>query len=1256
MITLNKNKKMVKVVTLILLQVFLGWNISSAAVSDRSMWQQRGKASVLTTGSSVSGNSLEQENLQKSLFSEFFVPENAGTINELWVPAGMSTKEALSSSKLLIHIRDAHCNYEAQGNIAKIIDNFTKSNGVNLVSIEGGRGEIDYTMLNAFPDYTARHDVTDAFMEAGRLCGAEFANINAAQYHPLFGAENGAVYDSNLANFRETLKYKEDGLKFVSQIKTALDSLKANMYTPELKDLEEKLALYNNHEISFVDYCQYLYNLPAAEPVRSGYKNFALLMEAIKVQELVDFSQIDTEKSALMTQLAKNLSKDELSKMSRATIDFQRGKLSTANYYHLLNQMATDKKIDMAAYKNLKPYIVYLNVYEKINSADLFKEKETLEAEVKRSFFKNVDQARLDKLSKNASILEKLFSVRLTNDDLAYFKNNRTDFTAYEFQSFIKEQAPKFNLTLNVDFSADPLAKYLPKLEAFYDEAKTRDEILAQNTLNQMDAEGSRVGVLVAGGFHTAGMTTYLRSKNIPYMIVTPRILKEDVNNPYLKLISGEAMPVDKFLAKEQLFSMALRVDKASIAGVKKMLAVAPEASGSEVDGWLKTYDPKNDIPTRTGYDRYVLKGGVEVGVANDGTLVIKGTPDQHKTILANVQQVSGTNVVTIGTYALAKTDPAKAGGLKDEFASAGLDAKLVAAKTADVEETTLGTFVAGNKIDDYVTAVKAKILELTKGTEGTDPKLVIDQSDVDAVVLRRGLKLLIEGLPTDLTLAEALDDQHIAVTSGKGVVLISLRHLARLAANHQLGDKDAVMIAAAKIAHELVEAKRIASLGRKAAHAEAVKAIDSKVKFTDPNIQNIVDKHNLAGLDKALDKKTDAAAQAANTNLAVAEDAFLKSGNKNDAVRVTVASISLFKDTDTHAAEAALRRLNPALLSNALSKAADGEFLGITTVEETSVGALLLTAPQEPAVGSLVVNPTINQPITQETVNLLKDRGVSVLVIAPGVIRESVIDRILADGFRAESKEQIERDLATPKLVINAYRELDGFRITVQPVAAKAEEQADNDRGAALMAQEANAAAAAAAQTSKKLKIQVQVPLLYDAGKLDEVSLKALMIGVANVAKASNIYVELVGGTTEQKQEIHTRLQGTDAALRNKIFQEGDAFLASIRFDATSIITSAGSPVASGIIPIEVQPRTPTNKYFRFDAALPLAALVMADPTLTTYREIILSLLRETRGLSDTDVIALRTSLSLRDISVRPMDRFDFNMDALSVKLAVAA
>ena len=81
------------------------------------------------------------------------------------------------NDKLIIHIQDAHCNYEAQTNIAKILENLIKNYSLSLVSVEGADGFIDTSWFKAFPDDEVRKEVATYFMKKGEITGPEFLSI-----------------------------------------------------------------------------------------------------------------------------------------------------------------------------------------------------------------------------------------------------------------------------------------------------------------------------------------------------------------------------------------------------------------------------------------------------------------------------------------------------------------------------------------------------------------------------------------------------------------------------------------------------------------------------------------------------------------------------------------------------------------------------------------------------------------------------------------------------------------------------------------------------------------------------------------------------------------------------------------------------------------------------------------------------------------------------------------------------------------------
>ncbi|MGB2600811.1 MAG: hypothetical protein WBD12_02200, partial [Candidatus Omnitrophota bacterium] len=63
----------------------------------------------------------------------------------------IKTKYSGKNDKVVIHIQDAHCNYEAQSNINRMLDQLTKECRIDIISVEGAEGIVDTTWFRAFP-------------------------------------------------------------------------------------------------------------------------------------------------------------------------------------------------------------------------------------------------------------------------------------------------------------------------------------------------------------------------------------------------------------------------------------------------------------------------------------------------------------------------------------------------------------------------------------------------------------------------------------------------------------------------------------------------------------------------------------------------------------------------------------------------------------------------------------------------------------------------------------------------------------------------------------------------------------------------------------------------------------------------------------------------------------------------------------------------------------------------------------------------
>lgn len=454
-----------------------------------------------------------------------------------------------NSGKLIIHIQDAHCNYEAQTNIAKILENMVKNYNVSLVSVEGADGVIDTTWFKAFPDDEVRKEVADYFMRKGEITGPEFLSITTDYPIKLFGAETRSYYIENLNAFTSSYPLKESTEKYYNQIKTILNRLKNFIYSDELKTLDAKMTDYEAKKIQFNDYIRFLQSMAEAHKINlRQYDNLFKLVSVLIYEKRIDFSVTDKERSALIDELSKAISKDALTELVTQSLSFKVGKISSAEYYGYLKTLALKNEIELAKkYPNLYNYIIYNSIYSKIDNEKLFKDIKELETAIKEKLFQNDDQRTLEKLSRHIDTLIGMVDIKLLNGDFDYYKEHKEEFSHEAFADFIKNKTVQYGLSYEVEAPDEAVSKAIPKLEDFYSIAVKRDKALVDNTLNAMKKEKQDIAVLVTGGFHSEGIAKLLEKQGVSYIVVCPTITK-DLPTPYIQILTNQRTPLEDIL------------------------------------------------------------------------------------------------------------------------------------------------------------------------------------------------------------------------------------------------------------------------------------------------------------------------------------------------------------------------------------------------------------------------------------------------------------------------------------------------------------------------------------------------------------------------------------------------------------------------------------------------------------------------------------------------------------------------------------
>ena len=459
------------------------------------------------------------------------IPEDIGLVKDSFQGNG---------GKLIIHIQDAHCNYEAQTNIRKILELLMDKKGLELIAIEGSAGEIDTSLFTTFPDKEIREEVATYFMKKGKISGAEHLAINAEKTVLLYGIENKEYYLDNLDAFTSTLVKRPVANKVTGDIASYLNRLKAYIYNKDLKELDKKIEEYNSDEIKFVEFCQYLNGIAEKKKLNmKSYKNFSLLSSALEIEKGVDFKKVDNERTTIINELEKKLSQDQLSDLFMKSLSYRTKKMKAGDYYTYLKDLASKAKIKIANFKNFNMYVDYISAYSKIDNPSLFKELQILQEDIKEVMYTTEDQRTLNRLSKHIRMVKDLVNIALSKDEAAYFLENSDSFGSRGFIDFIEGQASKYGLQFSANPDTAVIDELMPSFTKFYKVATKREDALLQNTIDKMDEKGAVVSALISGGFHTEGLCERFKEMGISYIVVAPRITDLEAETPYLEILSG---------------------------------------------------------------------------------------------------------------------------------------------------------------------------------------------------------------------------------------------------------------------------------------------------------------------------------------------------------------------------------------------------------------------------------------------------------------------------------------------------------------------------------------------------------------------------------------------------------------------------------------------------------------------------------------------------------------------------------------------
>lgn len=561
------------------------------------------------TPSPLAFASVEPANTSR--FADFKIPSEYGKVVD-FAPALISGNLLRDSSfhgrqkddsRILIHIQEAHANYDAQNNIRNLLKYLAQNYGAKLIFLEGAGGKLQPERLNFFPDDPElQKAVTERLMKAGELTGAEAFLIEKsgdANVQPLasnvsrsegWGVENVDAYRSNWKLYRSVYQKRETADRFLEDFYLQWRKRASREFDKNLRDFILRYAEYEETKISLEAWIETLksaamahlfLDVPAAKQQTPGKRetidgsvpsagmkmpldltdvhaqvNWPALVRYFRLKEAgkrIDETKVEIEKAGFLNDISAGngpfgASRSPALKVTDEVEEiFRSAKIGNLPVHktrfvfeRLMDVLPENFSFD--AYPNLRLYIQQIILTSEIDSRMLQSEMKELAKRILESLLKTDREKELVTELREYQQLKKLFHLELSRDE--YEREVRRNLTPEKLARLSGaargDKRPAAGKTV-MPAPNSALNVLFSEAIRFYDGAIDREEKMMENAGKILGSRGDKAAVLITGGFHTDGFRKQITESGHSYIGITPNIgsVTREEEENYLRALLG---------------------------------------------------------------------------------------------------------------------------------------------------------------------------------------------------------------------------------------------------------------------------------------------------------------------------------------------------------------------------------------------------------------------------------------------------------------------------------------------------------------------------------------------------------------------------------------------------------------------------------------------------------------------------------------------------------------------------------------------
>lgn len=477
------------------------------------------------------GNSwIEENEFNKQNWNLINIPSEIGKIRSVY------TSDVPEEQTIIYHIQDAHCNLEAQQNIAHIVKYLIETEDVGFIGIEGASGLVDTEIL-ARGEIELRQKLADEYMEKGLLTGVEYLGMmeSVSKPYTVYGVESRDIYQENLRALKDTYKNRKKVFSFLNSLSKTLDEIESNILKTEtLITLNNQYKLFLEGDVERRDFILELnkfINTKAAPEFskyyqdKSRYTNFKNTALAAKNEASINFKKLQNEKQAFWKKITDDKYIENKTNFLKMEENLKYGDEAKIRYYQSIVDFSEENEFSIE-FKELKKYLEVLHTFTDVRTEKLYGEMDEICRHLLMEIAGNPIEKAVIELDTCMRVMTRLVDLRLTRSQFRYFKENPEkidiDYLIRSLKSLAKGADVKWSkkldvIPLEVSFTLKAASDYYHKLIQ-------RDHVMVNNILQEMNNKGVKKGVLITGGFHSEGMMDILRDQNVSYAVLSPKV------------------------------------------------------------------------------------------------------------------------------------------------------------------------------------------------------------------------------------------------------------------------------------------------------------------------------------------------------------------------------------------------------------------------------------------------------------------------------------------------------------------------------------------------------------------------------------------------------------------------------------------------------------------------------------------------------------------------------------------------------------